>query len=237
MAFLSSVLSANNCTGSNHGENHQIWIIPITLFNSLPIKRWKFNRPPDMERVAEIHAHLLTSKRGDGIIYLADVGGEIVCYESNHRREALKGVPDDTTPVLVDLMWNATDEIVKQEFMRLNKAVSVPELYVTEEAVVNADELRVAVKDFCKKYASLKATTGRPQRPSFNESIITDEFLKVTRDNKISVAEMLVRLDKVNVRLAAKDKKKLSEKIIEKCEKSGLWLFAYDTHLNSKDFA
>jgi alpha-L-fucosidase len=190
-----------------------------------------------MDRVAEIHAHILASKRGDGIIYLADVGGEVVCYESNHRREALKGVPDDIAPVLVDLLWNATDEIVKQEFMRLNKAVSVPELYVTEEAVVNADELRVAVKDFCKKYASLKVTSGRPQRPSFNESIITDEFLKVTRDNKISVAEMLVRLDRVNVHLAAKDKKKLSEKIIEKCEKSGLWLFAYDTHLNSKDFA
>jgi hypothetical protein len=35
--------------------------------------------------------------------------------------------------------------------------------------------------------------------------------------------------------MAEADKSKLSAKVVEKCEKSGLWLFAWSARINEKD--
>jgi len=164
MSFLHSVLSTNNCSGWNNGT-HQIWQIPIKLFNSLPIKRWKYNRPPDIDRVAEIRAYMNESKRMDGMIYIAEIGSDIVCYESNHRREALKGL-DDMAEIIVDIMFNTTHDAIKEEFLRLNKAVSVPDLYVSEEPVSNLGDLLAAKDEFCKGTRTTRAPPGARRSPT-----------------------------------------------------------------------
>lgn len=189
-----------------------------------------------MDRVAEIHQHILKAKRVDGIIYLADVETDIVCYESNHRRLGIKGI-DDCAHILVDIMWNATDEDVKQEFYRLNKAVSVPDLYISKEVVVQAADLIAARDTFCKKYAALKSTSANPHRPGFNQEGILNDFLEITKVHKITVDELMTRLDKLNTKMATRDRKKLTQNVIEKCEKSGLWLFAWEKRLSLRDFA
>jgi hypothetical protein len=61
-----------------------------------------YNRPPDKDRVAEIHDFMNQSKRMDGMLYVACVNKELVCYESNHRREALIGI-EGMNPILVDI--------------------------------------------------------------------------------------------------------------------------------------
>jgi len=236
MAFLDAFLRANDCKGLQHGENHQIWWVPVKLFNKLPIKQWKFNRPPDTDRIAEIHQHIVKAKRVDGIIYLADVGTDTVCYESNHRREALKGV-DECADILVDIMWNATDEDVKQEFFRLNKCVPVPDLYVSKDVIVDAAELVAARDAFCKKYSALKSTSANPHRPGFNPEGVLNDFLDITKIHKITVDELMKRLDKVNTEMATRNRRKLTQNVIEKCERTGLWLFAWEKRLNVRDFA
>jgi hypothetical protein len=236
MSFLYTVLEAKGCDGHEHGENRHIWMVPVKLFNELPINQWKFNRPPDMDRVAEIHQHILKAKRVDGVIYLAEVGTEIVCYESNHRRLGVKGV-DECADILIDIMWNATDEDVKQEFFRLNKCVPVPDLYVSKDIVVETGELIAARDAFCKKYAALKSTSANPHRPGFNQEGILNDFLEITKRHKITVDEMMTRLDKLNTKMATRDRKKLTQNVIEKCEKSGLWLFAWEKRLSLRDFA
>jgi hypothetical protein len=177
-----------------------------------------------------------TTKRVDGMIYLAHVNNEIVCYESNHRREALRGV-EDVAPILVDFLWNATDEMLKDEFRRLNKAVSVPDLYVSEESTVNIAEIRDAVDGFCKNYAKLKVATGRPHRPSFNRDMVTDEFYRVMRENKISVTTLVGRLKRLNDAMALRDKSKLPPKVVAKCEEAGMWLFAWSSKFDAKELA
>ena len=234
MSFLHSVLSTNNCSGWNNGT-HQIWQIPIKLFNSLPIKRWKYNRPPDIDRVAEIHAYMAQSKRMDGMIYIAEIGSDIVCYESNHRREALKGL-DDMAEIIVDIMFNTTHDAIKEEFLRLNKAVSVPDLYVSEEPVSNLGDLLAAKDEFCKRYADHKSTSGRPQKPNFNSDNLLEDFDKITREKKITVATLMTRLEALNTEMSTRDRKGVSDKVIEKCTKSGFWLFAWNNCLDVKDF-
>lgn len=236
MAAILQEHLAKNASGGPHGSHHVYWV-PLKIFNQLPITLWKHNRPPDMERVMEIGAHMKKSKRMDGLIYLACVNNQLVCYESNHRREALKhDMPDDTAQILVDVLWNATDEMIKHEFLRINKAVSVPELYVTEEDLgTTLESLMGLVNDFCANYASLRSSTARPQRPNFNRDMLVDEFYRVMKENRIGVEGFAERLTQLNREMSTRDRRRLSPKVIAKCEATGLWLFAWSSHLNTKD--
>lgn len=221
-------------SGGPHGS-HAIYWVPIAVFNDLPVSLWKHNRPPDEGRVAEIHAYMTESKRMDGIIHLAFVNNQLVCYESNHRREALKGLTE-MAHILVDVMWDATDDLVKQEFFRLNKSVSVPELFVTPDAGETLiRDVREAVESFSRNYPSLKSSAKHPQRPNFNRDVLTDEFYRIMRENQIGVEELGNRLMRLNRVMSQRDRRRLTEKTIAKCESTGLWLFAWSGTLNAKD--
>jgi hypothetical protein len=233
MAYLQKFLSDDRVWRYSHGS-HQICIIPIDIFNGLPIKKWKHNRPPDKDRVAEIHTYMKESKRVDGLIYLACVDKELVCYESNHRREALVGLTD-VQSILVDILWDATDDMVKAEFMRLNKAVSVPELYVDDTAIVEVGELIRLRDTFCDRFKTLKVNTGRPNAPNFNSDMVMNEFHRVMKENKMGPTVFWDKLLDLNTRMATRDHSKLSPKIREKCEKSGCWLFANSRVLDAKE--
>jgi len=213
---------------------HTVYWMPHTTFASLPIEMWKYNRPIDAERVEEIRKWIIESKRVDGVIYLACVNGKLVCYESNHRREAIRGL-EGIHNILVDILWDATDEDVKGEFQRLNKAVSVPELYVAEVPIVSEAELRDGVEKFCNRFKEHRAPTKHPHRPNFNRDAVFDQFYRLCGELQIGVSELLERVAKLNSEMAARDKSKLSAKVVEKCTRTGMWLFAWSSQICASD--
>lgn len=214
--------------------SHTMYWMPATIFTQLPIKRWKHNRPPDDDRVREIRDWIQSSKRVDGIIYLACVDNEVVCYESNHRREALKGI-EGLHNILVDMMWNATNDQVKAEFFRLNKAISVPELFVDEQTDVRVDDLLAVVNAFCDNYGKLKSPNKHPHRPNFNRDTLLEDLYHIVKDTKHSIDDVMTRLNHYNQDLRARDKTKLSKTVVEKCERTGLWVFAWKPRLSAAD--
>ena len=221
-------------SGGEHGS-HAIYWVPLKTFNELPIKRWKFNRPPDEDRVIEIREYMKTSQRMDGIIYLAYVDNELVCYESNHRREALKGL-ETIADILIDVIWGASDDLIKQEFVRLNKAVSVPKLYIDVNSEVYKATLWKVVDDFCKAYKSHVKPSDKPRCPHFSRDTLTEEFDRIIKEQNISIDTFVVKLTDYNKRLMLKDRSKLSKAIVDKCSSTGLWLFAWSTKLNDAEF-
>ncbi len=230
MSYLQKFLEDNSSVDVQ--GSHSVYWMPADIFAKLPIKRWKHNRPEDPVRIAEIREWINTSKRVDGVIYLACIENELVCYESNHRREALKGV-EDVHNILVDIMWDTTDELVKQEFMRLNKAVSVPELYVTDEPTIPIQEIRTIVESFCDNYKKLRVSSNRPQRPNFNRDMLTDEFYRIMKERHFNVKQLVDHITKLNKDMSGRDKSGLSAKVIQKCEESGMWLFAWSNRIES----
>lgn len=202
-----------------------VYAVPMNIFKTLDVRQWKYNRPPDMSRVPEIHKWMKEFNRMDGVLNLAYIQNEgLVCFEANHRRLALEGLD---IKVLLDIVWDATHEIVKHEFQRLNKAVSVPDLYIVE----NDANLRVQIEDavalYRKKYPIHESSSGRPIRPNFNRDKLTDEFTRLQRELHISIPELLERLDKLNEKYKSRDRSKLSENVQLKCGVSDLWLFAW----------
>jgi hypothetical protein len=235
-SFIQEHLTTH-ATGAAHGSHFVYWV-PLKVFNKLPITPWKFNRPPDMERVAEIRAFMKESKRVDGFIYLACINHQLVCYESNHRREALKAdMPDDMAHILVDVLWDATDDMVKAEFFRLNKAVSVPDLYVDSSAEESVTAVLAAVDVFCAKYARARSSSGRPNRPNYNRDIFTQDFVRVMKELRISAEELLLRLERLNAEMATRPRGRLTMNVVSKCESTGLWLFAWSTSLNASELS
>lgn len=214
--------------------DHTVYWMSAAVFAQLPIRRWKHNRPPDEARVAEIRQWIETSKRVDGIIYLAWINDELVCYESNHRREAIKGV-DGVHNILVDMMWTATDTSLKEEFIRLNKAISVPELFVTDQAEVRVEDLLQYVDGFCRNYAALKSNSSRPHRPGFNRDTFMEDVYQLVKESGLGLDEIMRRIGALNRNLRARDTSKLSKTIVDKCERSGLWLFAWKPRLTVSD--
>jgi hypothetical protein len=214
-------------------QNTNIYAIPMEKFRSLFVKQWKYNRPPDMTRIPEIHDWMRQFHRMDGVLNLAYIQGEgLVCFEGNHRRLALDGLD---IPVMTDIVWDATDESVRHEFFRLNKAVSVPELYVSETPATMRVEMEDAVAQFRKKYSSMESTSGKPQRPNYNRDKLMDELMRLQKELVIPVGELMNRLYGLNEAYSNKDKSKLTEKMRQKCENSGLWLFAWSSSIPTKD--
>ena len=206
------------------------------MFNGLPITSWKFNRPPDTERVAEIRSFMKESKRVDGLIYLACIDHQLVCYESNHRREALReDMPEDMAHILVDVLWDASEDMIKSEFFRLNKAVSVPDLYVDNSTEDSIENVLKVINTFCSKYPRLLSTSGRPQRPNYNRDNLTQEFVRLMKELHISADELLVRLERLNQQMAEVSHDRLSETVVQKCTASRLWLFAWSPVINAKN--
>jgi hypothetical protein len=229
MDFIKEFMKFGGASCDDQG-NHSVFWVSVDHFNKLKITRWKFNRPPDKDRVTEIHEWMSRSKRMDGMIYLAEINGDLVCYESNHRREALVGL-SSMNSIIVDILWNANDDMIKDEFVRINKAVSVPELYIDNNATEFVNEVQSAVKHFCENYKKLKTNTDRPQRPNFNRDMLTNEFTRVMKEKGIDTEKLAERLVALNLEMSLRDRKKLSPKVIQKCEESGLWLFAWSSKL------
>lgn len=235
MAFLAK---QEGVSGGQHGPNHYVYWIPAKTLNELPIKRWKYNRPPDEDRIHEIRTYMESSNRMDGIVYLAHLHDDLVCYESNHRREALKGMADVSRMnyILVDVLVNATHELIREEFNRLNKSIPLPVIYKVNDTDINREELKEFVNGFCTSYKVCKSNSDNPQRPNFNRDLVMDEFTRILQEADISIPTFMERLTRLNQRMAFRDKSRLSPRIIEKCEKSGLWLFAWSSKLDVKEF-
>lgn len=208
-----------------------VYAIPIDDFRELDIQSWKYNRPADMERVAEIHSWMAKSGRMDGVLNLAYIQHEgLVCFEGNHRRLALNGI---TIPVvLVEILWDATHEIVKAEFQRLNKSISVPDLYVEETATQIKVEIQEAVDWFRNTYPTHVSTSGRPQRPNFNRDMLANELHRVQKELQVPVHILLEHLEILNLEYSRKSRDKLSINTQVKCQLSGLWLFAWSPSIS-----
>ena len=214
-------------------EGTNVYAVPMKVFKTLDVRQWKYNRPPDMSRVPEIHKWMKEFNRMDGVLNLAYIQNEgLVCFEANHRRLGLEGLD---IKVLLDVVWDATHEIVKHEFQRLNKAVSVPDLYIVENDVNLRVQIEDAVASYRKKYPSHESSSGRPIRPNFNRDKLTDEFTRLQKELHISVAELLERLEKLNEKYKSRDRSKLSTNVQVKCGLSDFWLFAWSASIPTNE--
>ena len=70
----------------------------------------------------------------DGTLYFANIPGEgLVCYDGNHRREALK-LLSKSYKIVINIIENPDDGYLCKKFVDLNRCVRVLVMYGTRSA-------------------------------------------------------------------------------------------------------
>ncbi len=229
MSYFKKSLSKDSDIIKNERGRHTVYIMSYKTFNELPIDTWGGNRPADELRVQKIHEWMDTTKIVDGTIYLACIDNKLVCYDANHRREAMKGI-EFMYDVTVDILWDASEEEVRQEFERININVKLPEVYKKKMSDKDRAEILDIVKQFCIKYKSRLSDCDKPRAPNFNRDQFTQIFTTLCEELEIGPKELMNRIEELNTRLRTTPptgEKRPSDSVIEKCVKSNLWLFAW----------
>lgn len=192
-------------------------------------KQWKFNRPSDPNRVSIIKDTILNGDYVVGVIYLADINGELVCYDGNHRREAIKFFPDKK--IFINIIFNADDKIVEKRFRILNSSNPVSDLYM--ENTENIQYLQMSVSSVVKRFCELpfsvcSSTSARCKKPYFNRDTFENYLYGICKDNQLTLSgdELFNLLMNVNDHYKRKHSiEKFSATAQKKIIKSGLYLF------------
>jgi hypothetical protein len=199
------------------------------------ISKWKDNRPVDNKRVREIAKSIKQQDLVDGIIYIARIKRnkkyEYECYDGFHRFSALKLLKNNYN-VLINILQANNDNVIREKFKLLNKMMLVSDLYLEEleendgnyqETIeLTCDYILAIWDDHCK-------TSNQPQRPHFNIDGLKNTLLEVLKncDVKLNSDTLFSNIEELNekYRIKYKDSNLFSKNILEKCNKTGCYLF------------
>lgn len=185
-------------------------------------ERWQHNRPADSDRVSEIIDCYKNGIYVPNIFHLAEVNQKLVCYDGNHRREALV-LAQINPKVIIDIIYNCDKENIINEFRNLNKSVSVPEIFLDDSEI--KAEIYEFVRLFCIKYNFYCKTSQNPQRPNFNRDGFCDEVYRIHKDLDLTIAQIARGLSLLNTAYKLLYGN-LKPTILQKCKQGDLYLFA-----------
>lgn len=198
------------------------------------VKKWSRNRDPDMERVTDLLTYISNGGYFPSMLHVAELQDEgLVCYDGNHRREALNSIVNPPK-VIIDVLINATQKDVYDAFEALNKSVQVPAIFF-DEPTINTTNVREDILSIVKKYEckfkSHVSPSPRCHAPQFNRDMFVDNVYKIWTafDGCLSMKQIEDALDNLN-KLYSQERicrshSSYKPKIIQKCQESGLWLF------------
>ena len=194
-------------------------------------KIWSRNRPPDLERVEEIKNYIIKENLVDGIIYLAETEEGLICYDGNHRREALKMI-DKNFKILVNIVKNPSKQFLIEKFRDLNKCVPITDLVFDVSTTTDEiDKMKNVCDHFMDIWKDHRKGSARPRKPNFNQNSLENkitEILKFYKKNikKINKDNIIKYVNLYNDLLKNKiDQYQLKDNIREKCIKNNCYLF------------
>lgn len=196
------------------------------------VKKWSRNRDPDMLRVQDLLVHVSNGGYFPPHLHLAELDGEgLVCYDGNHRREALNSIVNPPK-VIIDVMTRASQEDVYRAFESINKSVQVPALYLDDNISHNIkDNLLCIVRKYESKYKQHVSSSARCHAPQFNRDRFVENLYNIwsALEGRMSLEQLEMSLEYLNHLYSqgrvCKQHSKYRDNIIQKCKESGLWLF------------
>jgi hypothetical protein len=243
--------------------DHSGYLVSSDVLSAF-VTKWRGNRDPDTDRVAEIREYA-EKHPFVPVIYVALLDGKLQCYDGNHRREAFSQMDAPNAPnapVVLDVLVcpNGESDVVR-EFISLNKTVPVSEVHLERcgggggggRGDHHLEEILQLVRSYEAKYKAFRSTSHRCIAPNFNRDRFTDNILAIMRATGSSVREVAVALERLNelynpsvrnadrdhpIVVANREMTPLSKRVAEKCANcGGLWLFARHQDIPVQDVA
>ena len=210
-------------------EREELYLCPADLLISYT-SNWIYNRPPDLERVNAISKTIDNDTYINTTIYIAElINGKkvsFVCYDGNHRREALKKYP--RKKILVNLLRNAKNEEIVERFTIMNSGCPVPELFLEK----TDDELKIIIDKlinyFCTEWKKHKSNSKNPRKPNFNRDYIMDILFSFLKGKAVDYSHLLTKILELNEKYKNGIHVNLSKfkpNVLKKCRVNNCFLF------------
>ena len=222
-------------------ENHYLGKCKICdlLGSMAQIENWEYNRPPDLERSREIASAILQQKNAiDWVLHFAydSVNKCFQVIDGIHRMYALEMTKNEMTKndpfIIINFKVDASKGELVDWFHAINNSNPVPELYLRDTSQQKRECIEKITKEWQEKYPGHFMSTKKPNVGHINRDRFMDlldvlyEKNKKTHSKLISIEDSLrEKIQNKNQYLKENLPKKLSTKILEKCEKSDCYLF------------
>lgn len=238
-----------------YSDRHFILKIKVNDLLTTSITNWKYNRPPDMVRCADISKYIYLSKSPlDTMLYLNfnNKSKSFDVLDGIHRYTSLKiikeknGSLDFITPsdygnnndagwlyeshIILNMRFNSTEGELIELFKTLNKSTPIPDLYIRDIVKEKRDIIENVANNWQVKYKSHFSSNNKPNKPNINRDRFIDLLEKIynkynINENNKNLLEEV--LERANWNISINIPLKLSQSIIDKCQTTGCWLFIY----------
>ena len=191
-----------------YSERHFIIKIKISDLLIAPVTNWKYNRPPDMIRCADISKYICLSKTSiDTMLYLSfnNKTTSFDIIDGIHRYSSLKiikdynSIPLDTlntsitsdygnnndavwlynSYIILNMRFNSTEGELIELFKNLNKSTPIPDLYIRDVAKEKRDIIENVANNWQVKYKTHFSSNNKTNKPNINRDRFIDLLEKI----------------------------------------------------------
>jgi len=216
-------------------DNNLVCKTTLTNLEKINIKRWPCQRPPDSIRIKDISNHIKREKCIDGIIYIYYDKAQkcFYCYDGLHRLEALRSIIRENYPIHLNIMFgvrrNVTQGDIMEHFNTINKCIPVPDIYVGIRNANIINTVESVVNQYAERYPQHFSTSRNPNAPNENKDRMKDRLKHIidtsSGDDLDSEYNLISILETINEHIRTNIPRKSSQKQLDKCQASGLYLF------------
>lgn len=217
---------------AQYGDDDKIYLSSVSKCQDLDIRNWNRNRPVDNVRVNDILKYYKNKEITciPGIISVWKNGSKYAIYDGGHRYFAAIDMLRDTGSDMMCLLrvFDTGDEKeIVNDFCCINKAISVPTLYLEETVDTAKKRVCEHVTNYmCGKYWSFCSPSRKCLQYNFNRDI----FLEFLSDLNIDFARTDVEAHLIQQLEGLKNYAKdhvLKNRIVtpKKCEFHNFYLF------------
>lgn len=218
-------------------DTHVVALTNIEEIRKINIYNWKLNRPIDKSRIPDIIKNNKNKTMLEGTIYLfkkTDTG-KYYCYDGMHRLSSFSGL-NQKCKIIVDIMFDPTNGTVVDRFTVINQSISVPELYTNNMFEKDIKQTIISVVDYyIKKYSNHFSPKQNYNVPNCNRETMINMLTEMIKQDEVrknyNHEEWLIELKNREARIKGlittnNKKYKITQKQLDKCSKSGFYLFA-----------
>ena len=215
-------------------DNNIIFKWNLSELNKNEFVNWNQNRPPDPVRIHQIQKYYKQNciKIIPGIIYawslLNDNDNKYIIYDGIHR--LLAGFESKLELyVLIQIKYTDREQDIVDDFMNINKSISVPSVYLEQNNTLKRIVCESVVNTLCLKYPMFVSSSNKCHTYNFNRDNVIQFISELNIDfTKHGIDKMILNeMDNLNNQ-AYDFVKKHKINHPSKCKEHNFYLFYLD---------
>lgn len=188
-----------------YNASHYLAIISVrNMLELTNLYNWKYNRPPDLVRVAALSEYIIyNSPQMDSMIYCNynSIANKYEIFDGIHRISTIKYIVEHHEKdkydyingsiyspsidwlldrvMIFNIRLGASEGEIMEAFMALNKSVPIPELYIENPSEKKRACVEKTVDAYQVLYKLHFSPSAKIQRPNINRELFTNFVSKI----------------------------------------------------------